>query len=285
MTTMAQSTTQVYQVFIKATPEQIWDAITKPEFTSKYFYGGQVESTLEPGTPYLFKFADGSTGVEGEVLDSDPPRRLVHTWRSLYDPELADEEPSRVTWEIEPDEGGRLQADDDPRPTRALAEDGRERLGRRLDAGAERPEDRRRDGRAASGRFGGKGDGMTAQGAGGVPLDRFTISLLLLRSDAPQLDEQAAAALQDAHLGHLADLHDAGHLLAAGPVLGGPGDDLRGLSILNVEPEQARGLKEAEPAVRAGRYSIKVLPWLVPGGAMSFSRTRFPRSTKDVAGA
>jgi uncharacterized protein YciI len=112
-----------------------------------------------------------------------------------------------------------------------------------------------------------------------VELDRFTVVLLVLRDDAPVLDEDAANALQDAHMSHLADLHDAGHLLAAGPL-----DDewFRGLSILNVEPDRARELKERDPAVAAGRFSLRVMPWLVPAGAVSFSRTRFPRSLADV---
>ena len=103
MTTMVQTTTQVYQVFIKATPEAIWEAITKPEFTAKYFYGARIEAT---------KNGIRSLGPDDEVWgdeavdEFDPPRRLSHGWRSLYDPELAQEEESRVTWEIEPQEGG-----------------------------------------------------------------------------------------------------------------------------------------------------------------------------------
>ena len=112
--------------------------------------------------------------------------------------------------------------------------------------------------------------------------DRFTIALLILRPDAPRLDDEAAAALQDAHMAHLADLHEAGHLLAAGPL---SDERFRGLSILNVDPERARELKEQDPAVRAGRFSVKVIPWIVPSGAMGFSPTRFPRSTAEAAGA
>ena len=112
--------------------------------------------------------------------------------------------------------------------------------------------------------------------------DRFTIALLILRPDAPRLDDAAAAALQDAHMAHLADLHEAGHLLAAGPL---SDERFRGLSILNVDPERARELKEQDPAVRAGRFSVKVIPWIVPSGAMGFSPTRFPRSMAEVAGA
>jgi uncharacterized protein YciI len=114
-----------------------------------------------------------------------------------------------------------------------------------------------------------------------MQFDRFTIALLTLRPDAPELDEAAAAALQDAHLRHLAELHEAGYLLAAGPL---SNDQFRGLSILNVDAERARELKEADPAVKAGRFSITVIPWMVPAGAMSFSPTRFPRSIAEARG-
>jgi uncharacterized protein YciI len=113
----------------------------------------------------------------------------------------------------------------------------------------------------------------------GVQFDRFSVALLILRPDAPNLDEAAAARLQDAHMAHLADLHDAGYLLAAGPL---SDDKFRGLSILNVEPERARALKELDPAVIAGRFSVKVIPWMVPRGAMTFSPARFPRSVSDL---
>jgi len=113
-----------------------------------------------------------------------------------------------------------------------------------------------------------------------MQFDHFTIALLILRPDAPQLHDEAAAALQDAHMAHLAELHEAGHLLAAGPLLGD--DTFRGLSILNVGSEVARALKEQDPAVLAGRFSVTVLPWIVPSGAMSFSPTHFPRSITEA---
>ena len=103
MTTTAATTTQVYELFIRATPEQIWDAITKPEFTARYFHGSRIEITparrrsLGP---------DGDVRGDSPVLEFDPPRKLVHVWEPLYDPELAAKEPSRVTWEIEPQDGG-----------------------------------------------------------------------------------------------------------------------------------------------------------------------------------
>jgi uncharacterized protein YndB with AHSA1/START domain len=101
MSTMTALTTQVYSVFIRATPEQVWDAITKPEFTQQYFYGVRIE--LRDGRRFS---AMGDAEWDEEVFESDPPRRLVHQWISAYDPELAAEEPSRITWEIEPQDGG-----------------------------------------------------------------------------------------------------------------------------------------------------------------------------------
>jgi uncharacterized protein YndB with AHSA1/START domain len=107
MTTMTAQATQVYSVFIRATPEQVWDAITKPEFTTKYFYGSAIDSRFEAGAPYAGWSADRSRQlVEGEVLEVERPRLLRHTWRALYDEETATEAHSRVTWEIEPQEGG-----------------------------------------------------------------------------------------------------------------------------------------------------------------------------------
>jgi uncharacterized protein len=89
-----------------------------------------------------------------------------------------------------------------------------------------------------------------------MEFDRYTISLLMLRPDAPKTDEAAAAAQQDAHLSHLADLHQAGELLAVGPVLGPPDRLYRGLGIYRAEPERVRLISEEDPGVRAGRYSV-----------------------------
>lgn len=113
-------------------------------------------------------------------------------------------------------------------------------------------------------------------------LRRYTIALLLLRPDAPRLSEEEEDTLQDAHMSHLADLHAAGHLLAAGPVLGAPGRELRGFSILNVDPDRARELKEQDPAVRARRYSVETYTWMLPAGLMTFTPDRLPRSMADV---
>ena len=104
-----------------------------------------------------------------------------------------------------------------------------------------------------------------------MQFDQFTIVLVMLRSDAPELDEEAADALQDAHMAFLADLHEAGHLLAGGPL---DDPEYRGLSIMNVDRERALEL--------AGRLSLKAIPWTVPGGAIHFTPTRFPRSVAEA---
>ena len=114
-----------------------------------------------------------------------------------------------------------------------------------------------------------------------MDLESYTVVLMVLRADAPQLDDEQATALQDAHLAHLADLHDAGHLLAAGPL---DDPEFRGLSILRATPEEARRLKEQDPAVKIGRFALRIIPWTVPAGAMAFTRTRFPRSVAEVRG-
>ncbi|MDX6410853.1 MAG: hypothetical protein QOE91_369 [Gaiellaceae bacterium] len=106
MTTMIETTTQVYQVFIKATPEQIFEAITNPAFTQKYFYGTRADYDLRPGGKYLSLAGDSDAPmVDGEVVEVDPPRKLVQTWRFLYDPELTAEGYTNVTWDIDEVEG------------------------------------------------------------------------------------------------------------------------------------------------------------------------------------
>lgn len=103
MTTNPDLTTQIYQLFIKASPERVWQAITEPDLTMRYFHGARITNTPDRHVSFG---PDGSSWGDGAVLEWDPPRRLVHEWRSLYDPDLAAEEPSRVTWDIEPQDGG-----------------------------------------------------------------------------------------------------------------------------------------------------------------------------------
>ena len=105
--TAAVTGTHVYQTYINATQQQVWDAITTPEIVSKYFHGARVEGSYQPGTKVRTVSPDGDQEWgNNTVLEADPPRRLVHTWRSLYDPEMAAEPESRVTWEIDALPGG-----------------------------------------------------------------------------------------------------------------------------------------------------------------------------------
>jgi uncharacterized protein YciI len=113
--------------------------------------------------------------------------------------------------------------------------------------------------------------------------DSFTVALLILRSDAPKLSEERENALQDAHMAHLAKLHDEGHLLAAGPILGSPDRELRGLSIFRGSLDEVKLIADRDPGVLEGRYKHEFFPWIVPKDAVSFSHTRFPRSMSEVS--
>jgi uncharacterized protein YciI len=116
-----------------------------------------------------------------------------------------------------------------------------------------------------------------------MEFDRYTVVLLVTPESPPDLSEEEADRLQDAHLAHLADLHESGVLLAAGPVgdLDEPRRHYRGLSIMNCEPEEALRLKGDDPAVRAGVFELVAMPWMLPAGALHFTPTTFPRSTDD----
>jgi uncharacterized protein YndB with AHSA1/START domain len=116
MSTMTESnvaTTQIHRIYIQATPEAIWEAITSPEWSRKYGYGGSVDFDLRTGGAFRVHaseefLAAGSPEivVDGEVIEADPPRKLVQTWRMLMDPELQSEGFTRLTYEIEPSQYG-----------------------------------------------------------------------------------------------------------------------------------------------------------------------------------
>jgi uncharacterized protein YndB with AHSA1/START domain len=90
----------VYELYVRTTPEEVWDAITDPDRTERFWRGLRLESTWKPGAPVRW-VRDGTTSIHGEVLESDPPRRLVTTWNRVFT-DGESEDPSRVTWEIEP---------------------------------------------------------------------------------------------------------------------------------------------------------------------------------------
>jgi uncharacterized protein len=112
-----------------------------------------------------------------------------------------------------------------------------------------------------------------------MELQQYTVALLLLREDGPVLDDEAAASLQDEHMAHLAHLYDTGALVAAGPLLD---ERLRGLTIFRVDADQVLELEADDPAVRAGRLSVQVVPWLVPEGVIAFPQGRLPAAMSDL---
>ena len=100
--------TQTFGIYIKATPQAIWDAITKSEWTAKYGYGGGVEYDLRPGGGYRAFATEAMQAqgapeviVDGQVVEADEPHRLVQTWHALFGPETSAEAPTRLTWELD----------------------------------------------------------------------------------------------------------------------------------------------------------------------------------------
>ncbi|HEV7648444.1 MAG TPA: metalloregulator ArsR/SmtB family transcription factor [Actinophytocola sp.] len=103
------TTVQVHRVYIKATPQAIWDAITRPEWTQRYGYGGRAAYDLRPGGEFkahaseeMKRFGGPDVMVDGEVIEADPPHRLVQTWR----PAWLDESYTRLTYEIREGQSG-----------------------------------------------------------------------------------------------------------------------------------------------------------------------------------
>ena len=94
---------KVFEIYIRTTPDRLWHAIIDPEIRARYQFGSRVESDWAPGSDYQVVHA-GAPGplLAGENLEVDPPRRLVQSYRALWDDDVASEGTSRVTWEIEP---------------------------------------------------------------------------------------------------------------------------------------------------------------------------------------
>jgi uncharacterized protein YndB with AHSA1/START domain len=94
------STRHVYRIYIRATAEQVWAGITEPGFTRRYFHTTAFDDPPQAGQPYRTTTIDGRAAVDGVIEVCEPPRRLVQTWRVLYDPALTEEPPSRVEWTV-----------------------------------------------------------------------------------------------------------------------------------------------------------------------------------------
>jgi uncharacterized protein YndB with AHSA1/START domain len=94
---------KVFEIYIKTTPERLWEAITDSEMRRKYTFGVGIDSDWTPGSHYEAVHPSGPTPIsEGENLEVDPPRRLVQSFTALWGEDVRSEGTSRVTWEIEP---------------------------------------------------------------------------------------------------------------------------------------------------------------------------------------
>jgi DNA-binding transcriptional ArsR family regulator/uncharacterized protein YndB with AHSA1/START domain len=91
---------QVYEIFIKATPQQIWDTITSGDKTPLYYYGAKVASSWKKDAAMTYHGAEGNLMIDGTVLEAKPPFRLVTTFKALWQDNFKSDQPSRVTWEI-----------------------------------------------------------------------------------------------------------------------------------------------------------------------------------------
>lgn len=107
------STVQAYRIYINAAPDAVWNAITQPEWTARYGYAMLVDYDLKAGGAFRAHANEGMLALgcpevisDGEVLEADPPRKLVHTWRMTMTPEMAAEAFTTVTFDLEPVRGG-----------------------------------------------------------------------------------------------------------------------------------------------------------------------------------
>ncbi len=94
---------KVFEIYIRTTPDRLWEAITTPEIRAKYHFGAEIHSDWTPGSKVELRHPKAGVLLgEGEVLEVDPPRRLVHSFDALWGDDVKAEGTSRVTWEIEP---------------------------------------------------------------------------------------------------------------------------------------------------------------------------------------
>ena len=91
----------VFVVYIKTTPERVWEAITTSDYTLQYYYASTVESDWQVGSDYVYAI-QGHDAIVGQVLEADPPSRLVCSFDAKWDEQVAPDPPSRIIWEIEP---------------------------------------------------------------------------------------------------------------------------------------------------------------------------------------
>jgi uncharacterized protein YndB with AHSA1/START domain len=91
----------VYVTYIRTTPKKLWQALTEPEFTKKYWCASWQECSWKPGASWKIMIPDGRVTDSGEVLEIQPEKRLVLKWRNEFRPELRVEGFSRLTYELQ----------------------------------------------------------------------------------------------------------------------------------------------------------------------------------------
>ncbi len=107
MSTSTETVTKVFQVWIRSTPEQIWEAITSRDWSERYGYKCPFEYDLRPGGAYraypnaaMKEYGSPDIIIDGEVVESDPPNRLVQTWHAMFEDKVDAEGFTTLTWEI-----------------------------------------------------------------------------------------------------------------------------------------------------------------------------------------
>lgn len=105
ITSQVQKPVHVFHTFIRTTPEKLWQALTTGEITKLYYFATRIDATWQAGAPYTYQYEGGQPMISGDILELDPPHRLVMTfypeWR-INDQTDRNAMGSRVTWEIEP---------------------------------------------------------------------------------------------------------------------------------------------------------------------------------------
>jgi len=96
----------VYVSYIRTTTEKLWESLTNSEVVSKYWFGAVIECGWGKGSPWKILFPDRRVADVGEILEIDPPRRMVIRWQNEWKPEFKAEGPTRCTIELQPYDGG-----------------------------------------------------------------------------------------------------------------------------------------------------------------------------------
>ena len=112
-----------------------------------------------------------------------------------------------------------------------------------------------------------------------MDFDQLSVGFLTTKAGTPERSEAENDVIQDAHMSHLAQLHEAGHLVAAGPLRN---EQYRGLLLFKTDVATAEALMLKDPAVQADWFDVTVVPWMVPSGALHFTSTTFPRSMAEL---